>query len=85
MFIDVSLCFHILLHALGKVLGCLVVPFACKLSFRVGVMSIGFRKATIILAILFAYNHEVREMCLFTLRDGLHLYVHIRTTSVNAK
>ena len=38
MFIDVYRCFHILLHALRKVLGCLVVPFACKLSFRVGVI-----------------------------------------------
>ena len=85
MFIDVYRCFHILLHALGKVLGCLVVPFACKLSFRVGVISIGFRKATIIRSILFAYNKEVREMYLLTLRDGLHVYVHMRTTSFGAK
>ena len=34
MFIDVYWCFHIL----GKVLGCLVAPFACKLSFPVGVI-----------------------------------------------
>ena len=28
MLIDVYVCFHILLHGLGKLLGCLVVPFA---------------------------------------------------------
>ena len=47
MFIDVYLCFYIFLHFLGKVLGCLLVPFVSLLSFWVCVTDTRLHKAQV--------------------------------------